>query len=576
MNFFHLSKQMILNALSYIRSLLIVMVVFVRITLCLIAASFCGFPDQQRGPESLGKTYSPDEYENSSGKIEEDIKLVLESNLRKIKKKLLTDDYKTKEDLVQDTIGPQISGPEVFPTKIQAAKIKDKDNRDSVNPTVKETQLKSTTIEPPGGHYVPATTGAPNYNNRMEYYAPDLTKLFDRNTSRAHLEHSKQEQRLTISVDIKLGVHQIFEELGKGSDVNITATNSENWNITKGTNLQALILVNIVLSIFCVGLSGTMMYFRIKTGSTKSLVNILYLKNGLADFFVGMGVLSQSPVLYLMISKGRDISGITVPVFISYFVTAVAVKMSVFLNCVLGVVRCINIVNPFYKPNKKVITASTLLYMIVCVLIVGLDIWQFTEKRETDNKVFLVKSFVLKGQPGFGLVLLTMDKDQYRSSYLAYHLGNLIQFILPTALPTLLCFVLMIVQLYHMPKKNLSKLLKKTENGNDSTTKASLTIFLLTCIYVFTSGASVITWLIIHGRNGYFVSQSKYEILMEEKRRATSWSDLIAIYFSFSTCPLICSTLTPLTLLLRGTGPAISGVRKIFTRSSSGTADTTF
>ena len=85
------------------------------------------------------------------------------------------------------------------------------------------------------------------------------------------------------------------------------------------------------------------------------------------------------------------------------------------------------------------------------------------------------------------------------------------------------------------------------------------------------------TWLIIHGRNGYLVSQSKYEILMEEKRRETSWSDLIAIYFSLSTCPLICSTLTPLTLLLRGTGAIISGVRKIFTKSSSGiTADTTF
>ena len=548
------------------------MVVFVRITLCLITASFCAFPDQQREPESLGKTHSTDRYdENSSGKVKEDIKLVLESNLRKIKKKLLTDDYKTKEDLVQDTIGPQRSGPEILPAKRQAAEIKDKDNRDSVNPTVKETQLKSTTIEPPGGHFVPERTKAPNYNNNiLEHYVPHLTKPLARNTSGTYLKHSKQEQRVTISVDIKLGVHQIFDELGKGSDVNITATNSENWNITKGTNLQALILVNIVLSIFCVGLSGTMMYFRIKTGSTKSLVNILYLKNGLADFFVGIGVLSQSPVLYLMISKGRNISGLTVPVFISYFVTAVAVKMSVFLNCVLGVVRCIQIVKPHYIINKKALSVGIccLLYMVIWALIIVLDIWQFTEKREANNQKLVVRAFVLKGQPGFGLVLLTMDKEQNRSSYLAYHLGNLIQFIIPTALPTLLCFILMIVQLYHMPRSGSSKKVKKSKNGNDRVSKASLTIFLLTCIYVITSGVSVVTWLVVHGRDGYFVSQSKYKFLFEEKRRATSWSDLTAIYFSLSTCPLICSTLTPLTLLLRGTGSAFSAVRKAF--SSTG------
>ena len=340
---------------------------------------------------------------------------------------------------------------------------------------------------------------------------------------------------------------------------------------TGNIGLIALTTTNVFLSICCIVISGFMIYFRIKTGSTKSLVNILYLRNGLADFFVGIGVLSQSPVLYLMISKGRDISGITVPVFISYFVTAVAVKMSVFLNCVLGVVRCINIVKPFYKPNKKVLNASTLVYMIIWGFMVGLDIWQFTEKINQENKALLVKSFLLKGQSGFGLVLVTKNEDQVRSSYLAFHLGNLIQFIIPTALPSLLCFVLMIVQLYHMPKKT-----KKSKNGKDRVSKASLTIFHLTCIYVITSGVSVVTWLVVHGRRGYLGSKKEYEAVMEEKRTATSWSDLTAIYFSLSTCPLICSTLTPLTLLLRGTGPAFSSVRKIFTKSSSKTTDTTF
>ena len=230
-----------------------------------------------------------------------------------------------------------------------------------------------------------------------------------------------------------------------------------------------------------------------------------------------------------MISKGKDISGVTVPVFISYFVTAVAVKMSVFLNCVLGVVRCIQIVKPNYPINKKVLTASTLLYMIIWIFIAGVDLWHFAEKRGLKNQVFLVKTFLPKGQPGSGLILLTMNKEQFDVSYLMYHLGNLIQFIIPTVLPTLLCFVLMIVQLYYMPRKRTSKntsATKQFKNGEDNISKASVTILLLlTCIYMIRSGVSIVTWLVVYGKRGYLGSKEKFESLMKEGRTATSWSD---------------------------------------------------
>ena len=211
--------------------------------------------------------------------------------------------------------------------------------------------------------------------------------------------------------------------------------------------------------------------------------------------------------------------------------------------------------------------------MIIWMLIVGLDLWQFADKRGFKNQVFLVKTFLLKGQPGSGLIVLTMTKEEEALSFLAHHLGNLIQFIIPTALPTLLCFVLMIVQLYHMPKKSLSKTTtatKNSQNKDDTMSKAGMTIFLLTCIYVITSGVSVVTWLVVHGRRGYLGSKKEFESLMKEGRTATSWIDLTAIiYFSLSTCPLICSTLTPLTLLLRGTGAALSMMRSVFNKSKN-------
>ena len=271
-----------------------------------------------------------------------------------------------------------------------------------------------------------------------------------------------------------------------------------------------------------------------------------------------------------MIWKGREISYITVPVYISYFLTAIGVKMSIFMNCVLGVVRCINIVQPFYQINKRAITMCTISHMMIWMVMAGLDLWQYTERIGTINQVRTVIALVMKGCPGFGLVLLTMNKEQYVSSYLVFHLGNLVQSILPIALPAVLCFVLMIVQLCHLRKKSGGRELrqdkKMAKEANESISKARLTILLLTSIYVSTSAVSIITWLTVHGRGGYFESKTKYEELMEKKGTAMPWSELIAIYFSLSTCALICSTLTPLTLLIRGTGAASNSIRQLFNR----------
>ena len=413
---------------------------------------------------------------------------------------------------------------------------------------------KSTSVEPPEGHYAADITRKQEQTQNEDKFTTEGTEELPDN--------------LIYMTKVPSYLDNDQEEKDDLLDKPVIDTDQSNLSETGETGLITLTAANVLLSFCCIVTSGFMMYYRIKTSSTKSLVNILYLANGLADFFVGIGVLLQSPVIYFMIIKGKDTFSATVPIFVSYFVTAVAVKMSVFLNCVIGVVRCINIVQPFYKPNKKVLSCSITFNMIIWMFISSLDIWQFSEKRSTENLVFLVKTFLLKGQPGFGLVLLSMKKDQERSSYLAYHLGNLIQFIIPAALPTLICFVLMIVQLYHMPRKSWLKKIRKTDDGNETVPKANLTIFLITCIYVVTSGASVVTWLVIHGRDGYFVSKSDFEIFIKSRRTATSLSDLIAIYFSLSTCPLICSTLTPLTLLLRGTGAAIRGVRNLFIRTS--------
>ena len=359
---------------------------------------------------------------------------------------------------------------------------------------------------------------------------------------------------------------------------------SENVSVTKEhlenfmrPSLITLTTVNFLLSFCCIVLSVLMSYYRLRSSVKRCLVQILYLEIGLTDFFVGVGVLSQCLILYLIIWRGKEVCDINIPVYITYMITAVAVKMSVFMNCVLGAVRCINITQPFYQINKKALTVFTLLYMITWTTIAGLDLWQFSEKRNTTNEVFLTKTFVIKGLPGFGLTYMSMDRKERGSSYLAYNLENVIKFILPTATPSVICFVLMMVQVYHLLRPGAAKKKKgslkriisaKITQGGES--KASLTIFLLTSIYVVTSAVSIVTWLTVAGRSGYLGSKSNYDRLTKERRMAASWSDLTAIYFSLSTCPLICSTLTPLTLLLRGSGRTSSNqssVRRVFVKN---------
>ena len=343
-----------------------------------------------------------------------------------------------------------------------------------------------------------------------------------------------------------------------------------------------LVTVNFLLSLCCVVLSLTVGYYIFRNRSD-SFIQTLYLQNGLADLCVGVGVFLQCPVLCLLMWKGRELSNITVPVFISYYMLGLGVRMSVFINCVLGVVRCINIARPFYHIKKLALRVCTLLYMFIWITIIGIDVWQFTKKRGIDNQVFLVKSLLIKGQPGFGLTQLSQDKGDYGIEYSIYHIGNSVRFLLPTALPTVLCFVLMIVQLYYLSNRSASRKLTARQITDSSTknnveiSKAGVTILLLTIIYVSTSAVSIVTWLIVDGKAGYLGSKRKYDDLVKEERSATSWSDLTAIYFSLSTCPLICSTLTPLTLLLRGTGPAFSSVRSFFSkfRSSNSTTGTT-
>ena len=264
---------------------------------------------------------------------------------------------------------------------------------------------------------------------------------------------------------------------------------------------------------------------------------ILYHKNGIMDMMCGLGFLLQVPPIF-------DIVGTRVPmamILTSYVVTTVAVRGSTFTNLVLSSVRCINIASPFFQVKKRAIVISIILYLAIWSSIAGYDIYTFISMAGIENiskmYVYAVKTFDLKPELGFGL-----RPKVFGEGIVAY--GNLaiLYYGIPVLIPCVISVVLMVLQIWSLLKRG-----GPTETGSESSKAAAkgsaLTILLLTLIYITTSLLSIIAWLAVYR-----------DELMVKEFRALNYTELGIVYISTSTCPLLSSFLSPLTLLVRGAG----------------------
>ena len=81
----------------------------------------------------------------------------------------------------------------------------------------------------------------------------------------------------------------------------------------------------------------------------------------------------------------------------------------------------------------------------------------------------------------------------------------------------------------------------KNRKNNDTKTRASITILILSLIYVICNTTSIIIWTVIY-----------WQYLSLTTVKHVSWLQLGLIYFSGTTMFLISSTLTPFVLVSRG------------------------
>ena len=338
---------------------------------------------------------------------------------------------------------------------------------------------------------------------------------------------------------------------------NQTERKTEPTNVRE-LNTVAVATCNGVLAPIAVVFNILMIHFY--RSNAGSLSSTLYIRNGVCDLVTALGFILQVPSVVSILNKDTPVY---LPL-VSYWIVTVSVRMSVFMNCVLGVVRCINILNPFYSVNRKMVTFSTILYFLLWTTIATLDVWFYSTKIGLQNKIYLVKSLVLKPEPGFSIPSLITGFKGNKTTSLSQAEVVIAQFLTPIATPALLCFVLMIFQIYHLRQGNEITNQKKKERGKErpmadtrkkkesNNQKAATTILLVTSIYVLTTTLSIVAWLVIY----------RDELRGGEKIKILSWEELSVIFFSSSTLPLLCSSLTPLTLLLK------SSAMKLYLRTT--------
>ena len=95
---------------------------------------------------------------------------------------------------------------------------------------------------------------------------------------------------------------------------------------------------------------------------------------GIAAFFSVLSLTLYITVNFVSYTNATVHTGLQSAVIFTYVYSNVAIKISAFLNVVLGVVRTISIYKPFYMIYNRVLVVSLVLYALLFVLIVSSDV----------------------------------------------------------------------------------------------------------------------------------------------------------------------------------------------------------
>ena len=340
----------------------------------------------------------------------------------------------------------------------------------------------------------------------------------------------------------------------------------------------SMILLCLLLIFICPTLNITVFKFY-KKKANDDVVSLIYSLLSFADILVAVGasftVICLIQYLALdMKEKERDFvySSLQYSCYISFFISSIAVRISIFLNALLSIVRTIMIRDPFSQPSKVGICIAvglmTFLWTFLTVgemytmnLIGVEDNWekytkikgtQPLEEEEKNRKQYLYMwYFIYTSATGFNLIFESFGKSRLSWSANLFGDGDYLDacerislygtFLIAFVIPCIISIVCLVLQTADLKKPSVAG----SENNNK---KVTHTIMMLTLVFVFCNATNIIIISIAMFHESWFMD--------EDSKSVTSDENIINFYRSMfavlQLLPLINSTLSPVVLIWRG------------------------
>ena len=224
--------------------------------------------------------------------------------------------------------------------------------------------------------------------------------------------------------------------------INATVSSRSSENNAGGIKTSTscgIVCFNAVICLLSLALNGIIVKFYRNT--LTKVVSLLYFSNAIVDICIGIAVVIQSIALICqMIGTPNAASYFTV---VSYVLLGTSIRTSTFVNVILCVVRAINITNPFYYTNKKLITLSIILYALLWMAAAIFDVVRFISNTTLKPGLYVIKTFMLKPEVGFSSIRLLT------SNSLTVGQDLLVLFVPAFVVPVVILIVSTLVQVYY-------------------------------------------------------------------------------------------------------------------------------
>ena len=281
----------------------------------------------------------------------------------------------------------------------------------------------------------------------------------------------------------------------------------------------SMILLCTLLIIICLFLNLIVFKFYGKKAKD-DVVSLIYSLLSFADILVASGtsITVFCLIQYLaldMEEKERDFVYPSVKYFsyISFFISSIAVRISIFLNAMLSIVRTIMIRDPFSQPSKVgICIAVGLMAFLWTVLTVG-DIYTIntvgvkqhwtnyaesipSEPEEEDAKnrkqYLYLWYFIYTSATGYNFIMESLGDNvpwslrlHYAGLNKKYFEGFSLYgtFLVAFVIPCIISIVCLVIQAVYLRKPSVAG----SENNNNK--KVTNTIMILTVLFVFCNSA---------------------------------------------------------------------------------------